>query len=150
MNMVIRRLRGQRRGATAVETAMVIMPVIMVIFGVFEYGFLLMNWNLVNNAAREGCRYAVVNNTSTTIGTDVQTVVNGFMAGESTNFNAFTVTVSGTHQGVSTPVNNLVAGDMLTVTVSGQYRFLNIIPLASLPTTMPITSSVVMVCEGAT
>jgi Flp pilus assembly protein TadG len=148
--MVIRRLRGQRKGATAVETALVIMPVIMLIFGVFEYGFLLMNWNLLNNAAREGCRYAVVNNTSTTIGTDVQTIASGFMAGESKNFNAFTVTVSGTHQGVSTPVNNLVAGDMLTVTVSGQYRFLNIIPLGGLPATMPITSSVVMVCEGAT
>jgi len=122
----------------------------MFIFGIFEYGFLLMNWNLLNNAAREGCRYAIVNNTSATVSANVQTVVSGFMAGESKNFNSFTVTVSGTHQGVSTPVNNLVAGDLITVTVSGQYRFLNIIPLAKLPTTMPITSASVMVCEGAT
>ena len=43
----------------------------MFIFGVFEYGRLLMDWNVLNNAAREGCRYALVNNTSTTISTDV-------------------------------------------------------------------------------
>ena len=148
--MISRQIRGRRRGATAVETAMVLIPLLMVIFGVFEYGWLLMNWNLLNNAAREGCRYAVVNNTSTTISTDVQTLVNGYMAGETKNFNSFTVTVSGTHNGVSTTVNNLVAGDLMTVTVSGQYRFMNVIPLVTMPATMTITSSVIMVCEGAT
>lgn len=148
--MIRRQIRVRRRGATAVETAMVLIPLLMVIFGVFEYGWLLMNWNLLNNAAREGCRYAVVNNTSTTISTDVQTLVNGYMAGETKNFNSFTVTVSGTHNGVSTAVNSLVAGDMMTVTVSGQYRFMNVIPLITMPTTMTISSSVIMVCEGAT
>lgn len=148
--MIRRQIRGRRRGATAVETAMVLIPLLMVIFGVFEYGWLLMNWNLLNNATREGCRYAVVNNTSTTISTDVQTLVNGYMAGETKNFNSFTVTVSGTHNGVSTAVNNLVAGDMVTVTVSGQYRFMNVIPLVTMPATMTMTSSVIMVCEGAT
>ncbi len=72
------------------------------------------------------------------------------MAGGSANFNSFTVTVSGTHQGVATPVNNLAPGDLIIVSVSGQYRFLNIIPVAKLPTTVTITSSVTMVCEGAT
>jgi Flp pilus assembly protein TadG len=128
---------------------MVLIPLTVVIFGIFEYGFLLMNWNLLNNSAREGCRYAMVNNTSSTISTDVQTIVNGYMAGETKNFTSFTVTVSGTHQGVSTTVNNLVAGDLITVQVSGQYHFLNIIPVANLPTTVTLNSSVVMVCEGA-
>ena len=45
----------------------------MFIMGVFEYGRLLMDWNVLNNAAREGCRYALANNTSTTISTDVTT-----------------------------------------------------------------------------
>jgi Flp pilus assembly protein TadG len=147
--MVIRQPHCKRRGATTVETAMVLIPLTVVIFGIFEYGFLLMNWNLLNNSAREGCRYAMVNNTSSTISTDVQTIVNGYMAGETKNFTSFTVTVSGTHQGVSTTVNNLVAGDLITVQVSGQYHFLNIIPVANLPTTVTLNSSVVMVCEGA-
>jgi Flp pilus assembly protein TadG len=148
--MVMRQLGGERRGATVVETAFVVIPLLMFIFAVFEYSWLLMNWNLLNNGAREGCRYALVNNTSPTINTDVQTIVNTYMAGESANFNSLTVTVSGTHQGVSTPVNNLTAGDLISVTVTGQYRFMNAIPFYNMPATVTITSSVTMVCEGAT
>jgi hypothetical protein len=107
-----------------------------------------MDWNLLNNAAREGCRYAVVNNTDPTISTDVQTTVTRFMAGQTSAFTNFTVTVSGTHLGVATPVNSLVAGDMITVSVSGTYKFMNIIPLIKLPTSYAITSSVIMGCEG--
>jgi Flp pilus assembly protein TadG len=150
--MIIRQLRGERRGATVVETALVFIPLSMFVFAVFEYGWLLMNWNVLNNAAREGCRYALANNTDPTLSTDVQNTVTTFMAGQNGNFNSFTVTVSGTHAGTAytgNGVNNLVAGDLITVTVSGQYRFMNIIPIVKLPATITITSSVTMVCEGA-
>ncbi len=79
----------------------------MFLFGIFEYGRLLMDWSLLNNAAREGCRYALANNTSSTVSTGVQGVVTSYMAGRTTSFSNFTVTVSGTHAGVSTAVNNL-------------------------------------------
>jgi Flp pilus assembly protein TadG len=149
--MVIRKPRGSRRwGATTIETALVMIPTIMFLMGVFEYGRLLMDWNVLNNAAREGCRYALANNTTSTISTDVQTLVTTKMAGENANFSNFTVTVSGTHLGVSTSVNNLVAGDLITVTVTGKYKFMNVIPLVSMPSSFSITSAVTMVCEGAT
>jgi Flp pilus assembly protein TadG len=142
--------RCGRRGATAVETAVVLIPLTMFVFGVFEYGRLLMSWNLLNNAAREGCRYALANNTSTSISSDVQQIVTNVMGGQDANFGNFTVTVTGTHNGTATPVNNLVAGDLITVTVSGNYRFMNVIPLVSMPTTSSLSCSVTMVCEGAT
>ncbi len=147
--MPIRRPRGTRRsGAAAVETALVLLPALMFIFGIFEFGRMLMAWNMLNNAAREGCRYALVNNTSSTIATDVQTQVTSRMAGQDTQaFNSFTVTVSGTHGGVSTPVNNLVAGDMITVTVSGSYKFMNVVPFINFGS-MTLTSSPTMLCEG--
>ena len=72
------------------------------------------------------------------------------MAGETKSFSNFTVTVTGTHLGVSTPVNNLVPGDPITVTVSGTYNFMNIIPFIHMPTSFVITSGVTMLCEGAT
>jgi Flp pilus assembly protein TadG len=148
--MLNRKLRGgRRRGAVAVETALVMIWVLMFIFGVFEYIRLLMGWNLLNNAAREGCRYALANNTSSTISTDVQGIVTGFMAGETTCFTNFTVTVSGTHQGVSTSINNLAAGDLITVTVTGKYNFMNIISLIPMPSSFSMTSAVTMGCEGA-
>jgi Flp pilus assembly protein TadG len=125
-------------------------PLTMFVFGVFEYARLLMSWNLLNNAAREGCRYALANNTSTSINADVQGIVTACMGGQDANFSGFTVTVSGTHSGASTPVNNLVAGDMITVTVSGNYQFMRVIPLVSMPSSLSLTTSITMVCEGAT
>ena len=149
--MIIRRnLGSRRRGATAVETAMVLIPLMMMVLGIFEFSRMLMVWNLLNNAARTGVRYALANNTSPTIAADTKTQVTNRMAGQDTQaFSSFTVTVSGTHNGVSTPVNNLVAGDLITVTVSGTYQFMNIIPFLNMGT-MTITSAPTMVCEGAT
>jgi Flp pilus assembly protein TadG len=152
--MAIRKLRSTRRfGATAVETALVMLPFFMFVFGVLEYGRMLMAWNVLNNAAREGCRFALVNNTDTTLSTDVTTQVTNRMAGlNTTAFSSFTVTVSGTHAGVTytgNAVNNLVAGDLITVTVTGTYQFMNIIPLVTMPK-LTITSAPTMVCEGAT
>ena len=150
--MVMGKRRGRnkgRSGAAAIETALVMIPMLMMIFGIFEYGRLLMDWNVLNNAAREGCRYALVNNTSTTITTDVKNLVTTFMGKEISSFNTFTVTVSGTRAGVATSVNNLAAGDLISVTVSGNYKFMNVIPLVTMPT-LTITSTVTMVCEGGT
>jgi Flp pilus assembly protein TadG len=147
--------KTRRRGATAVETALVVMPLLMMIFGIFEYGRLLMDWNLLDNAAREGCRYALANNQDPNITTDVQTIVLNYMAGRNASFSGFTVTVSGVHtlNGTSTSytgsqVNNLSPGDVITVTVTGSYQLMNIIPLVPKLGSFSVTSSVTMICEG--
>jgi Flp pilus assembly protein TadG len=148
--MVIRRLHaGRRWGAVLLETSVIIGLVAMIVFGVFEYSRLLMDWNLLNNAAREGCRYALANNTSTTISTSVTSLVNTYMAGENKDFSNWSVTVTGTHLGVSTSVNNLQPGDPITVTVSGTYIFMNLLPFV-MPSSLVITSGVTMLCEGGT
>jgi Flp pilus assembly protein TadG len=149
--MIVRETRRRRRqGVAAVETALVVLLTTTIVFGVFEYGRMLMDLNLLDNAAREGCRYALANNTSLTISTDVQGIVTGYMAGETASFTNFTVTVSGTKNGVASTVNNLSPGDMITVTVTGTYKFLNIVPLITMPTSLTLTSSVTMGCEGGT
>ena len=149
--MVVCRLHnGRSRGAVLVETSVIIGLVLMLVLGVFEYARLLMDWNLLNNAAREGCRYALANNTSTTVATSVQTVVTTYMAGETKDYSNFTVAVTGTHLGVSTAVNNLEPGDPITVTVSGKYIFMNIVPFIHMPSTLVISSGVTMLCEGGT
>lgn len=148
--MVMGKSRGQARsGAAAIETALIMIPMLMMFFGIFEYGRLLLDWNILNNAAREGCRYALVNNTNSTVSTSVQSLVTNYMGQEINSFTNFTITVSGTHAGVATTVNNLVAGDLISVTVSGKYKFMNIIPFVTMPS-LTITSTVTMVCEGAT
>jgi Flp pilus assembly protein TadG len=149
--MVIRKVQGRRRwAAAAVELGLVMIPLTMFLFGIFEYGRLLLDWNLLNNATREGCRYALANNTSSTLNTTVQNTVTSYMGGRSGDFTSFTVTITGTHQGTSTTVANLVAGDMITVTVSGTYKFLPVVTLIKVPSSIPISSSVTMLCEGGT
>jgi Flp pilus assembly protein TadG len=149
--MVMHKVRaGRRRGAVTVEIAAIMVWMTVLLFGFFEYARFLMDWSLLNNAAREGCRYALVNNTSSTVTTGVQGVVTSYMAGRTTSFSNFTVTVSGKHSGASTAVNSLGPGDPITVTVTGTYKFLNIIPLIHLPSSLALTSSVMMMCEGGT
>src|SRR5262245_48906522 len=116
--MILRQARNtKRRGAAALETAIVMLPVILLFCGVFQYGRLLMSWNVLNNAAREGCRYALVNNTKATVASDVDTLVRAKMGSQVAAFTSLTITVTGTHAGATVPVSQLVAGDFITVTV---------------------------------
>lgn len=141
--------KHRRRGAATLETALVIIPLFMLLCGIFEYGRLLLVWNVLNNAAREGCRYALVNNTAGTISTDVQNLINTRLGSQASSFTNLTVSISGTHQGVATTVNNLAAGDFITVSLSGKYKFMNIIPFIPMAP-ITINSSVTMLCEGGT
>jgi Flp pilus assembly protein TadG len=140
----------RRKGTAVIEFALIALPLFSLLFGILEYSRFLMELNLVTNAAREGCRYALANNTSTTISSDVTNLVTAYMGGQANTLSNFTVSVTGTHAGVTTAVNNLTAGDSICVTITGTYKFLKIIPLAKLPTTYAMTSSVTMICEGGT
>lgn len=57
--MRIRRSRP-RTGATAVEFAVVFTLFLLIVFGIFEYARYVMMRQLLENAAREGARFAVV------------------------------------------------------------------------------------------
>lgn len=142
--------RGERRrGATLVETAFVLVPLIMLLFGIFVYGQLLMDWNLLINAAQAGCRFALANNLDSSINTEVQTVVNGYLSGKSTSLSGINVTLSGVHQGASTSaINSLSPGDPITVTVTANYQFPNTIPFVTMPSAISLSSSSTMICEG--
>ena len=73
--------KGRRWGATAVETALVMIPLIMFVFGVFEYGRFLMVRQMVDNAAREGARQAVIGTSTLDIAT-LQATTLGYLVGQ--------------------------------------------------------------------
>jgi len=64
-----------RRGATAVEFAVIAPAVFMVVFGIFEFGRAFMAEHLLTEIARRACRYAVVapapNNTNAYITSNI-------------------------------------------------------------------------------
>lgn len=52
---------NRRKGMTIVESALVLSVFMMMLFGIFEYCRYIMVLHIVNNAARDGARYAAVN-----------------------------------------------------------------------------------------
>jgi hypothetical protein len=60
---VMRRIRDDR-GAAAVEFAMVMPLLVMLVFGIFEFGLAWHTYQVITDAAREGARQAVVANAS--------------------------------------------------------------------------------------
>lgn len=49
-----------QRGATAVEFALVFPLLVMILFGIFQFGIAYNNWIALTHAAREGARLASV------------------------------------------------------------------------------------------
>ena len=53
--MPFSRPRGDR-GASAVEFALIVPILLVVLFGIIDFGFAINRYTIVNNAAREGVR----------------------------------------------------------------------------------------------
>lgn len=77
--------RRHRRGATTVEFAVVSIILILILFGILEFSLVVYTTNVVENAAREGARYGVVNVTDSTLVADTQKVTKDFMGGLDTS-----------------------------------------------------------------
>ena len=88
--MFLRRTKNNRRRATAlVETAVVMLPLCLLLFAIMEYGRVVMTYQILNNAAREGARQATAVATSyippATATANVTSTVNNFLAGQNLN-----------------------------------------------------------------
>lgn len=100
--------RSRRQGATTVELAFVIVIFTMLLFGILEYCLILYTQNIVENAAREGARYGVVNVTDTTMIADTKTQVQYFMCGLDTkmkNYNCDVYLADATGNNIGTATN---------------------------------------------
>src|SRR4051812_35032447 len=93
MRLASTRKPNRRRGAGVefVEFSVVVFVALILIFGVMEYARALWIKNLMDNAAREGARFAVVHTNDKTT-TDIQTQVKKYLVGQDTVL-ATTITV---------------------------------------------------------
>ena len=85
--------RPVRSGSALVETAVVISVAVLFLFGILEYGRFMFVRQVVDNAAREGARYAVVHNLSSSVDAEVEAVVLQRMAGVQNSLKNFKVKV---------------------------------------------------------
>lgn len=130
--------RESQRGTVLVEVALVLILLIMLTFGVMEYGWMFFRMQQLNNAARDGARQAVLPGaTNTAVEATVQDLVDSWGVGVAVN-----VTLS--HSDISV----LPRGELITVTVSAPYSDMQLIGLPLLPMPDNLSTSVTMAKEG--
>ena len=135
-----------RRGTAAVEAAMVLPITLLFMFGIIEYGRYVMTMQIMTSAARAGARYALAHVQPVVLNgvtygnatTDVQNVVNTYLAGQSLssqNVQVFESTTTGQNIGAWTSAQ---AGQSICVQITGNY-----LPIISkylyMPTSIPVT-----------
>jgi Flp pilus assembly protein TadG len=147
--MLIRRHKTRlhaRRGTAAVEAALVLPMTLLFMFGIIEYGRYVMTLQIMTSAARAGARYALTHVQPVVLGgvtygnatTDVQNVVNTYLAGQSLssqNIQVFESTTTGQNIGAWTSAQ---AGQSICVQITGNY-----IPIITkylyLPSSIPVS-----------
>jgi len=78
LEKMCRSCRKRRRGAAVVEFAVVAPVFFLLVFGMIEYGRMVMVQQIMTNASREGARLAVLDGVATG---DVVSSVDGYLAG---------------------------------------------------------------------
>lgn len=64
------RREGRRSGNMVIEMAFTMLPTFALIFAFVDFGLLLFRWSTLQNAVREGCRYAITFQIQTGLGQD--------------------------------------------------------------------------------
>ena len=149
---------SDRRGATVVETAFVLLIPLTLTLAIYDYGRYFMLSQLVNNAAREGARQAVANtntqNTAMIQNTVVQYLANQNFKDSSGNaFSASDVVVlqvyPATRMATSPDSNWYDAPFESAIMVQVNAKFTSLFPkFGLLPTTVNLHGTAVMLSEA--
>jgi hypothetical protein len=77
------RRRANSRGNVMVECAFTVLPIFALILGFIDVGMMIFRWATLQNAVREGCRYAITLQTSGGLGQDasIEQVVQSYAMG---------------------------------------------------------------------
>lgn len=133
LEKVYRFCRRNRRGAAVVEFAFVAPVFFLFVFGMIEYGRMVMVQQVITNASREGARIGVLDGSTTS---DVTTAVTTYLTNSS--ISGATVTVN------PSPPSNAGFGQPVTVTVSVSFNQVSWLPTPMFLGGKTLTSSTVM------
>ncbi len=112
--------RKNRKGAAAVEFALVLPVLVLLLLGIIEFSIALYDKSVVTNASREGARAGIVFRDPPVTDGEITGVVTGYCQNRMITFgSAAQVTTTVLREGIAT-------GDDLTVRVQYQYQFLAI------------------------
>jgi Flp pilus assembly protein TadG len=139
-----RESRSSERGATLLETALILPLLLLVMVGIFEFGRAYQTWQVLTNAAREGARVAVLPGVTDAA---VESQVDNYLAsGRISNPADATVSID---RGV--PISIGVANATASaVTVSYPFEFVVLQPVARLVVNGSSVGSALMMAATAT
>jgi Flp pilus assembly protein TadG len=109
--------RRKRRGVAVVEFAVVAPLFFLLVFGMIEFGRMVMVQQVITNASREGARIGVLDGATTA---DVTTAVNNYLT--SASVHGATVTVA------PNPPSSAGYGAPVTITVSVNFNQVSWLP----------------------
>ena len=119
LEKVCRSCRRSRLGAAAVEFAIVAPIFFLMIFGMVEFGRMVMVQQIITNASREGARMAVLDGATTT---EVTTSITTYLSNASINNVTPTVTIA------PDPPSSASYGAPVTVSVSVPFNQVSWLP----------------------
>ena len=107
------------KGGSLVEFALIAPLLIIILFGIIEFGVLIYDKAMLTNACREGARAGIVFSDPRISDAEIESVVRGYCEAHLISFG------SGTTLTVPAPIRTgNAAGDSLTVTANYDFRFL--------------------------
>lgn len=101
------------KGQAMVEFALMLIPLLIIVSGIIDFGWIFYHKVMINNAAREGARYAAIHSSDVTYETDTETLIN----------NILPTTFIKPVDPIAVLKNNPVTGD-ITVTITGDVDIL--------------------------
>lgn len=118
----------EEKGAALIEFALVLPILLILVFGIIEFGFFIYDQSVITNASREAARAGIVLNSLPGLPprktqAELQAVVDQYLTG---------VPLFNFKEGATAPVvdpdpkppENLASGQFLTITVTYPYNFL--------------------------
>ena len=143
------KVRHGQRGASLVETVIVMGVLLALMFGIIDFGRALYTYSFVAQLARQGARWAIVRGANCTVlcpsgpagPSDVQTYVRSLSEGAT---DPSQMTVTPVWSGTSGCTASHTPGCLVTVTVSYPFRFFLPFVLPNHSITMSSSSQMVV------
>jgi Flp pilus assembly protein TadG len=132
--------RLNEHGAVAAEFALLLPVLLIILFGIIEFGMIMYGREVVTNASREGARAGIVMRIPAVTAAEITTVATSYLTGTGVSPAQVTITVPAFGGGTGTPV---------TVTATYDYPWLipYIPTVLGLPAPLPIAMSITMLHE---
>jgi Flp pilus assembly protein TadG len=136
--------RERRRGAILLEAAIVLPLMLLLVFGLVEFGYFFHVKHTMAGAARNGARAAI---RPTATNADVTTAVQQMMTAGGISTDKYTVAIEDT-SGTAVTLTSVAAGTNVAVRVQATWGAVGVRPMSLISSTRVVSGTVVMMKEG--